>query len=144
MNNKSWKSLKGDLQFGLKQEDEILPRLESHFGKKLTKESNKYATIDFSDEEKTLLVELKSRRNTYSKYPTTLLSSNKIKKIKGAGKDVYFVFNFTDGLYYLKYDPDVFNTFELSQFQRWDRTDRVEQPVEHYYIPIEALKPITV
>jgi hypothetical protein len=118
--------------------------LEKHFNCKLNKEPHKYATIDFYDVDKSMMIELKSRRNTYKAYPTTLLSSNKIKKIRNDANKVLFAFNFTDGLYYIEYKPEVFDTFQLAPFQRYDRTDKVEHPVEHYYIPIEALTPITV
>ena len=144
MSRTSWTSFTGDYAFGTKQEDLIHPKLETHFGRKLTKNPNKYAVIDYSDEEGRMLIELKSRRNAYARYATTLLTSHKIKKLEGQTKEVWFVFNFTDGLYSLKYDPEVFATFELAPFQRWNRQDRQEKEVEHYYIPIEALSPILV
>ena len=143
MSERSWKSLKGDIAFGKKKEDEVKPILEEKFNCEL-QQGSKYATIDFFNQDKSIYIELKSRRNTYNKYPTTLLTSNKIKKIQdNTTTEYYFVFNFTDGLYYIKYDKTVFDEIECGTFQRFHRQDKDEKPVEHYYIPIEKLTPLS-
>jgi len=50
-------------------------------------------------------------------------------------KDVYFIFQFTDGNYYYKYDKT--ETFEIKKGGRYDR-GRPENNL-YYYIPIERL-----
>jgi hypothetical protein len=123
-----------DYIFGLSQEDKIKDILESKFGK-LVKNS-RYCKYDFENEK--YCIELKSRKNEYSKYPTTLLTCNKITDTK---KKLYFVFNFEDGIYYIKYKEHIFNTFQKKPFSRineeYDKKD-------YYYIPIICLKKITI
>ena len=53
--------------------------------------------IDFSYYNTNLYIELKSRRNTYSKFDTTIIGSNKIDYAKSLNKKVIFVFNFIYG-----------------------------------------------
>ncbi len=64
-----------DLVFGKLKEVDIKEILEQYFNTKLNT-SSKYNLIDFRNED--LYIELKSRRNTYSKFDTTIIGSNKI------------------------------------------------------------------
>jgi hypothetical protein len=138
--SRSWKSLKGDLAFGLYNEEKIKPLLEKYFGLPLTKEPHRYAHHDYFSDDRQKIIELKSRRNTYNKYETTLLNSSKIRNIPSdTTAEYYFVFNYTDGMYFIKYDKEQFNTFKCEDFTRIHRADKDEHPVKHYYIPIEAL-----
>jgi len=50
--------------------------------------------------------------------------------------DYYFVFEFTDGTYYWKYNKEVFD-FQLSNGGRWDR-GKIETNL-YVYIPVDKL-----
>ena len=100
-----------DLVFGKLKEVEIKEILEGFFNTKLNT-SSKYGLIDFYNDD--LYIELKSRRNTYSKFDTTIIGSNKIDYAKSLNKKVIFVFNFIDGLYFIEYS-DIFDSFDLCE-----------------------------
>ena len=59
----------------------------------------KYNLIDFYNDD--IYIELKLRRNTYQKYNSTIIGSNKINYLKTLNKKCYFVFCYLDGLYYI-------------------------------------------
>jgi hypothetical protein len=127
-------SFKTDYSYGLKKEDELLPIIKSFFQRDILKSTNKFERFDYSDEK--YKYELKSRQNDYNKYPTTLIPASKICK------GIIFLFNFTDGLYYIKYRKSKFNTFEKKMFVRNKRYDYNDKQQEYYYIPIDKLKKI--
>jgi hypothetical protein len=54
----------------------------------------------------------------------------------------FFIFSFFDGVYYIKYNKELFKTFDLLDFQRRPRPDIVDRKQLYYYIPIEHLKKI--
>lgn len=121
-----------DFKFGLKQEDllfDTIKRLDSDLVK-----TGARAIFDYESEK--TLVELKSRNNTYNKYPTTMVGYNKIQYANKLNKDTYFCFNFTDGLYYYKYNKN-----DKLDFGRGGRCDRGREEYKDYcYIPIEYLR----
>ena len=127
-------SFKQDYFFGLKKEDELLPIIRTFFNRDIQKSTNKFERFDFIDEK--YKYELKSRNNNYDKYPTTLIPADKVCK------RIIFLFNFTDGLYYIKYRKSKFNTFERKMFVRNKRNDFNDLQKEYYYIPIDKLKKI--
>lgn len=100
---------------------------------------NKFAPFDFVDDTNTVFVELKTRRNKRTQYDTTMVPESKIKKIVD-GNTYYFCFKFTDGLYYIQYDKQIFDNFEVKKGGRYDRG---KPEIESYvYIPIELLQPL--
>ena len=99
------------LDFGKLKEIEIKQILEQYFNTTL-QITSKYNLIDFYNDD--LYIELKSRRNTYSKFDTTIIGSNKIDYAKSLNKKVIFVFNFIDGLYFIEYS-DIFDSFDLCE-----------------------------
>jgi hypothetical protein len=119
---------------GLKKEGEVLPIIKTYFDRDIQKCTERYAKYDFFDEK--YKYELKSRNNTYDKYPTTLICADK------TCKRIIFLFHFTDGLYYIKYRKSKFNTFEKKMFVRNKRSDYDDLEKEYIYIPIEHLKKI--
>ena len=100
-----------DLVFGKLKEIEIKQILEQYFNTTL-QTTSKYNLIDFYNDD--LYIELKSRRNTYSKFDTTIIGSNKIDYAKSLNKKVIFVFNFIDGLFFIEYSP-LFDSFDLCE-----------------------------
>ena len=128
-----------DLDFGKLKEIEIKQILEQYFNTTL-QTTSKYGLIDFFNDD--IFIELKSRRNTYSQYNTTIIGSNKIEYARSLNKKrVIFVFNFIDGLYYIEYS-NIFDSFDLCE-EYILRDNRKEMKI-NYHIPIGCLTKIDV
>lgn len=128
-----------DLVFGKLKEIEIKEILEGYFNTTL-QTTSKYNLIDFQNDD--MYIELKSRRNTYSQYNTTIIGSNKIEYAKSLNKKkCYFVFCFIDGLYYIEYS-NIFDSFDLCE--EYILRDNKKEMKINYHIPICLLKKIDV
>jgi len=123
---------------GLQAEELVKPILENHFGVTLTS-TEKYNMFDFCDENK-IYYELKSRNNKYDQYPTTMVGANKTDMLKTVGKVGYFVFLFTDGLYYYKYEKTTKDPLEF--YYRVKVKDDKRTSKKYCYIPIGLLTKI--
>ena len=121
-----------DYIFGKQQEIKILPLIEQYFDDNITQTTEQYDKYDFTSDFYNF--ELKSRKNNFNKYPTTMITTNKLKE---TDKQLVLLFNFTDGLYYIKYDPLIFDTFETYLFKR---EGVCADALEHTLIPIGDLK----
>jgi hypothetical protein len=115
--------------FGKKHETIVLPIISKHFQKEIKQYKEQYSKFDFFDEEYDY--ELKSRTNKYKTYPTTMITANKVS----GDKKKIFLFYFTDGLYFIEYNKEVFDKYELKMFSR----SGLEIPKPHFLIPIEDL-----
>jgi hypothetical protein len=129
--------LNADLAFGLAKEDPVINKLATHFGENIVKAEDKYSPFDaYSEKTK---YEIKSRRNNYNTFPTTIIA---VDKTRTKGRLV-FVFHFLDGLYYIEYEPTLFSTFNIENVSAIRRNGvRTEKP--HYFIPIENLTKINI
>ena len=101
-----------DLSFGLANEIEVRAVLRGLFGGELKKLANKYSCCDFYSNK--ILVELKSRRIKKDKYQTCFIGLNKIEWFAKQKKECYISYLYEDGLYYIKYDADLFDTFAIT------------------------------
>lgn len=123
-----------DYEFGKKEENSVLPIISNFFNREIKQTEKQYDPYDFYDDN--YIYEMKSRKNTYSRYPTTIITTNKFNK----DKKQILLFNFTDGLYYIEYDTEKFSKYEKQMFSRagfkWDEK-------EHIYIPIADLQLIS-
>jgi hypothetical protein len=128
-----------DYKNGLIAEERIKPILEINLGA-LTKLN---PTHDFDFEGATCWVELKSRTNEKDKYDTTLLPYSKIVRASESEKKLYCVFEFSDGVYYLPYHKELFDTFEVKPFVRGWRSDYNDKPKPYIHIPTHLLRPIS-
>ena len=120
--------------YGLSKEVLLKPVIEKYVGVTL-QETKRWDSFDFVGEN--ITIELKSRKNTKERYPTTIVGMNKIDKIQ-EGERVIFMFNFTDGLFCWEYEPN--HTFETIMIQRRDRRNIPPKP--YLSIPIESLCPV--
>jgi len=127
---------KKDYTFGLKKEIELLPTIRKFFNDETIIKLDDYNIFDFKGDNK--YIELKSRNCNYNKYPTTMIGYNKIKKALELNEDIYFIFNFTDGIYYFKFDKNI--QLEIKQGGRFDRGKK--ELSDYAFIPIEILKEI--
>jgi hypothetical protein len=131
----SSRSFKDDYAVGISIESKLKSMLETKFGK-LTK-TGRYDKLDYEGEG--CFVEIKSRTNRYSQYPTTMIQQSKFDYARLQTKPVYFVFAFTDGIYYIQYNSELFDTFESGDFQRPGRIDKTDMRQVYVYIPITSL-----
>lgn len=104
---------KEDYSFGLKNERELKNKIEEILKCKLV-ETSRYNSFDFVNALLKLYIELKSRRISKEQYSTTFVNYRKIEKINkmDSNNNFYFFFNYTNGLYYIKYDKELFDSFE--------------------------------
>lgn len=132
------RTLAEDLAFGLEKEKIILPIITKYFNDEINFIQYKYSTYDFQG--KKYKYELKSRNNKHADFDETLIPESKIKN--KSNKYIKFLFCFTDGLYYIKYNEKKFNKYKLALFCRNKRADYNDKPALYYYIPITDLKKI--
>lgn len=132
-------SLATDLRFGAMNEEQRKAELDRHFNESFEKDPNTWALFDFYNQLRTVYVEMKSRNNRHDTYPTTIVGNNKIRWCNDPTKKYYFVFVFTDGIYYIQYDKSLFETFECNDFVRNTRSDYNDCLAKYVYIPVNAL-----
>jgi len=132
-------TLKGDLEFGTKNEEVIHSTLENVFKKSLVRRGG-YSTFDY-DDGGTFYVELKTRRINHNAYPTSLIGANKVAiAANNPTKKYWFCFSYQDGLYGIEYNKELFNTFDHSTYMRGARDDCANNVQHCYFIPIEKLQ----
>ena len=129
-----------DLAFGAKSEIETLPILQTLAGSPLIKTAP-FHPMDYTNEAMTVFVELKTRRIRHDQYPTALIGKNKIDFcFDPATTTYYFCFSYNDGLYSIKYDPEVFKTFRVEdEYVRSPRYGCANIPQKVVHIPHEFL-----
>jgi len=130
-----------DYKFGIDSEKELLPILSDHFQSELIKDPFKCSVFDFYNPKRTMYLELKSRRFNKNKFNTTIIGVNKIEHIKkenNINTKYIFCFRFLDGLYYIEYDEQLFNTFKKSEYYLKNRGYKEKC----YEIPINKLSEI--
>lgn len=124
-----------DYQLGTEAQARLLPKLAEFFADNLAPTPGQYDRYDYESD--TAVYELKSRRVSKDSYPTTLIGADKVNP-KHPKSQVY-LFEFTDGLFYLRFDKALFETFERKPFVR-NAPGFVEKP--YLFIPVTALEPI--
>tara|TARA_R100000951_G_scaffold115995_1_gene126050 strand:- start:2629 stop:3102 length:474 start_codon:yes stop_codon:yes gene_type:complete len=139
---------KNDLRNGNLNEIKVLKYLNDNIYQDcpLEKSKNKYDYFDFFSRD--AMVELKSRTNPYSQYPTTMVGLNKIqfveRELQSLSESVLttpefkFMFLFTDGLYEWTYAPE---EYSINTGFRNDRG--VKEEKKYAYIHISKLKLVT-
>jgi len=125
-----------DYSMGKVNEDIVYNLIRKYWKDRLIAKSNNiYSNYDFYDCK--YKYELKSRRCTHDKYPTTLIPEMKCHK------GTYLLFIFTDGLYYIKFRKSKFEQFDKKMFVK-NRDDKQDVMKYYYHIPIEHLKKINI
>jgi hypothetical protein len=127
-----------DYSYGVQQQTALYPLFKEVFGEDLIITPKRYDKYDY--ESSTASYELKSRKINFKTYPTTCIGSDKINP-NHTKKQIY-LFNFLDGTYYIEYDKELFDTFEVKEFRRW-RQKVCDKEKPYVYIPIEKLTPLT-
>lgn len=124
-----------DVVAGHKNELILKPIIEEFFNVKLY-QTDAYHPFDFRDENK-IFYEVKTRNVKHDKYPTTMVGQNKIEAANLSDRDVYFIFGFTDGNYYFKYNRNVNSGLSVSIGGRNDRGREEYKP--YVWIPVDTL-----
>jgi len=124
---------KQDFNLGIKSENKVLKFLnESYEDKFISTTQN--CEFDFTNNQYN--IELKTRNNTYNKYPSTMVGYNKIQIAEedSTDKKYKFLFLFEDGLYCWDFEKDKYT------IKTGGRRDRGLYEYKQYaYIPIEEL-----
>jgi hypothetical protein len=135
------RSLKQDKQLGEESELKNKEIFNTFFNDKFIKLST-FHPLDFEGD--TCFLEIKTRTNKYADYPTSIVPASKINYCKKQKKETYFIFVFTDDIYYIKYDEQLFCKFEIKPFKRPDRIDYSDKLQNYYYIPIKNLSKLNI
>lgn len=131
-----------DTNYGLEMEKQYFDLLKNKFDKTLLPTQSKYDLFDFIGDN--CYIELKARKNEYNKYKDTMIGCNKLLFARNCGKDCYFVFAFTDGLYYYKFDKMDYDTGVIRSAYG-GRDDRgIDEKKPYCYISIKLLKQISI
>jgi hypothetical protein len=134
------RTFNSDYIVGRASEEKYLPCLQNAFNDEtLSHTKCKSDIFDYIGNNK--YIELKTRSFEHTKYPDTMIGLNKIKYAQAnPDKEFYFVFAFTDGLYYYKYNPD-----DILNYRKGGRVDRGYKEIKEYaYIPIYLLTYISL
>jgi hypothetical protein len=114
---------------GKQSEEEVLPIIRNFFKdnsiQPTTKKTDRY---DYKGLIKNY--ELKTRTNKYNQYPTTMIGLDKCEI------NSVLLFKYTDGLYYIEYNKEQFDKYELKKFTKYT------VPKDYLYIPIKDLMKI--
>ena len=101
-------------------------------------ETDRYHVFDYIDKDVNIYIELKTRTCKSNKYPDLMMGNNKIKcadEYLKNNKKIYFVFYFTNGLYYIDYNENTEYTI-----RRGGRNDRgVNEYKDFVYFPQKYL-----
>jgi hypothetical protein len=129
------RSYNNDVAFGANNEVKVIDILQKHWkDETIIKTTDRYCKYDFESDN--CIWELKSRRNTKTQYPTTIIPEHKLMDIE---KDYYFIFYFTNNICcYIKHDKELFETFKRKNIACFRRGGN-SNPVSHIEIPIHLL-----
>ena len=120
-----------DAKWGVEQQESIMPSIKKYFGDDVRATKDQYSKYDAESDK--YLIEIKSRKNKYNAYPTTMITGN---KITNTDKIIILVFNFTDAIYYIDYDKERFDQYKKKVYSRSKLKFDYKT---HIYIPITDL-----
>jgi hypothetical protein len=118
----------------------ILPIICNYFTSQtnIRKSKHKYTYFDFESDEG--YFEVKGRNCRFNQYDTTLIPMSKIRFAQRCNRPFFFIFKYTDGIYYIRYDETIFSNFDVKEQYRVNRG--VKETSQHMHIPIILLTEI--
>ena len=131
------RTFKEDYALGKQGEKKALPYIKDYFNSNIEEILDDYSKHDYADNN--FKYELKTRTCKYTAFPTTLMPVDKAVDDK-----TIFLFQFTDGLYWIRYNADEFKNFETKQFVRHQRADYNDKEKDYFFIPIDKLTKIII
>lgn len=136
------KTKSSDLTFGFANEDKNETAIDTYLGGGIVKVGGN-AIFDFKNKNNTIYAELKSRRIAHNQYPTALIGKNKCEwadKNSEENRKFWFFFAYSDGLYAIEYNKELFDTFRVdTEYQRSYRIGCYNAPQRVVHIPIDKL-----
>ena len=111
--------------YGTKIEDSVKPLLDKKFDANFKKNDDIWDILDFHDNDKKIICEIKGRKINHNQYPDTIIPMNKVDE----GYKVYFVFVFLDKTMYCEVNEDLNYSVKLTGTNY----------IEHACIPITSL-----
>ena len=105
----------------------------SFFGCNFYRSDDKFDILDFHDDEKKVIVEVKGRNCSSTRWKETILTCGKITEglmEVEKGYDVYIFFVFTDKTKYVKLEQDKCN---------WNIKNTGTRYIPHYLIPVDSM-----
>lgn len=129
-----------DIAYGTSRETNLHTQIEELVGDKVEWRGG-MEVFDYRNRAKTIYAELKSRRIKHDEFSTALIGLNKVEFCTNPNVDYYFAYSYLDGIYYIKYDKDLFSTFEVNtSYKRGERSDCINRPSAIVYVPVKHLK----
>lgn len=130
---------KDDIEMGELSETMLIPMVEELVGEAVARQGG-FNIMDYTNASKTIYAELKTRKIPSTRFPTAMIGKNKVEFCNDPTKHYYFIFCYTDGVFYIKYDATLFSTFhEENDFVRSERADCVNRPQRIIHIPRNLL-----
>ena len=142
------KNYMSDVRFGIQSETKTLKKIRMALeDETIKKYSHNYSVLDFHSTKNKTICEVKGRRNKKNAYPTTMVGLNKIKEAKikkENGFDIFFFFDFKDGLYYFSMeDWETIESHKYYQCREGGTYRRGVAEIKMYcYIPVSLLKKV--
>jgi hypothetical protein len=133
---------RGDLEFGIQSENTNVTKLQTFLGTTLIQNGG-YSVFDFSNANKTIHMELKSRRIRHDQYPTAIIGANKVDWCSDPNAEYWFAYCYTDGIFVIQYNKELFASFARSNYSRGVRGDTDITDSEVVFIPHEHLRRIS-
>jgi len=122
-----------DIKMGIELENKLLLFLKKK-DKNWIKTTDIYNVVDFVNEDKKIIAELKSRKYICSHCIDWQIGINKIQKAEALysrGYIVKFYFAFYDGIWYWQYSPE--NLRADATIRDGGRVDRMKNEIKKYY-----------
>ena len=123
-------------EFGRNIEDDVLPIANKLYDCDFKRnENNIFDIIDFKDENKKIVVEVKGRKIPSTQYTDTIVTASKITEgyhLIDQGYKVYFIFVFTDKMF----------QYELKEDVSFDCRFTGTNCIKHYMIPVADLQEV--
>jgi len=132
-----------DFAFGVQSEKTNHAILETLFKTPFIRRGGK-AIFDFDNHStspaKTIYAELKTRRVKHDDYATALIGANKVYYASlNPDAEHWFVYNYMDGIFGIKYDKELFSKFTTDAFTRGERPDTSNASQDTVFIPYKYL-----
>jgi len=139
----NYQQLGEDGLFGISSERKLLNTFNDFFNCKLRLTKYRNDLFDFESVDDKIKIELKTRRCCKDDYPSTILGLNKCTeglRLIDEGYDIFFTFQFEDGLYYYQltnYSPTEYTVGNITSHRRG-----FEETKKHAFIPTTLLTKI--
>ena len=134
----SQRSFQQDHTEGKEGERQSFPFLKKFSKHTLVWMDDVYAPWDF--EASDVVIEHKNRFVDSDTYKTAMIKYLKVQRAEKEQRTSYFVFRYTNGIFYIKYKKSLFDTFHTDVKKIENRSDYTEKEEKRIYIPIPLLK----